>query len=148
MFFNILIILIFILAAFSRERYTTILYSVAISSLLINLLGVASTILVYFLGFFLVTFIILVTLIEYCFPSTQIKYMKFSYTPYILFTVILIGVFVVNIFHVKNPGSLINVVNNYNVDSYINWPILLKFSVLLIFTAFLSLVNLNGEKDA
>lgn len=148
MFFNILIILIFILAAFSRERYTTILYSVAISSLLINLLGVASTILVYFLGFFLVTFIILVTLIEYCFPSTQVKYKKFSYTPYILFTVILVGVFVVNIFHVKNPGSLINVVNNYNVDSYINWPILLKFSVLLIFTAFLSLVNLNGEKDA
>lgn len=148
MFFNILIILIFILAAFSRERYTTILYSLAISSLLINLLGVASTILVYFLGFFLVTFIILVTLIEYCFPSTQVKYKKFSYTPYILFTVILVGVFVVNIFHVKNPGSLINVVNNYNVDSYINWPILLNFSVLLIFTAFLSLVNLNGEKDA
>lgn len=148
MFFNILIILIFILAAFSRERYTTILYSVAISSLLINLLGVASTILIYFLGFFLVTFIILVTLIEYCFPSTQIKYKKFSYTPYILFTVILVGVFVVNIFHLNNPGSLINVVNNYNVDSYINWPILLKFSVLLIFTVFLSLVNLNGEKDA
>ncbi|AYF43083.1 MULTISPECIES: hypothetical protein [unclassified Halobacteriovorax] len=147
MFSNIIIILLFIFAAFSKGRYTMMLYSVALSSLLVSLMGVSSTVLIYFLGLFLVVFILLITLIEYCFPTTQVKFKKFSYTPYILFTIILLGVFSVNIYHLNNDNNLISIINNYNVDTHINWPILLKFCVLLVFTAFLSLVNLNGDEE-
>lgn len=127
MFFNILIIILFVLAAFSRKRYTMIFYPMSVLLLLIKFFGVSSSVLVYFLVLSLACFVLLLSMFEFCFPTSEIRFKRFSYTPYVLFTAIVLGVFAVNIYHVKNNGALINLVNNFNVDTHVDWQVLLKF---------------------
>ncbi|POB13170.1 hypothetical protein C0Z22_11680 [Halobacteriovorax sp. DA5] len=148
MYFNILIIIFFLLAAFSRKRYTMIIYPISLTMLLLNFLGVSSTVLLYFLFIFLSLFILILSVIEYCFPTSEVRFKRFEYLPYFLFTTIILGVFSVNIYHLKSSGGLIGAINNFNVDTHVDWTILLKFSVLLVFIAFLSIVNLDGDKNA
>ncbi len=148
MFFNLIIITLFILAAFARKKYTMILYPVAIVGLLLSMFGFSSIVLLYFLITFLLIIIFLLSIIEYCYPTTEVSYKRFSYIPYILFTMITVGVLSIDIYHLKSKNGLIDLVTNFNVDTYVDMAVVLKFSVILIFLAFISLVNLEGDENA